>query len=162
MADPKITTDLASFALEKSRAGFSLREIAAWLGNAHGVKVTAEGVRGALERAKRAEGGGAAPAKAAKAKGAPAPEPEAEETDVAVLERVIAELEEDVEQARKDGATQALVVLRRLHLDALERRRKLLPVAAVEVDADALAAGARAVDKLRRLVAAARAEKAAT
>jgi len=160
MADPKITPPLAAFALEKSRAGFSLREIAAWFGTAHHVTVTAEGVRGALERARKAEAADAAGGKGAEGKrgkrAAVAATKDEDETDVEVLDRVIAELEEDVEKARLAGATQALVVLRRLHLDALERRRKLMPPAPVEADADALAAGQRAVDRLARLVEAER------
>jgi hypothetical protein len=81
-----------------------------------------------------------------------------DQDDAEVYDRVIAETEEDIAAIRDQGGSpQALAVLRRLHADLLERRRKLRPPAVEpEVDAEMMAAGDRAVSKLRSLVEAER------
>jgi hypothetical protein len=165
----KITDDLAAACAERQRAGLSLREIAAWLSATHGVEVTHMAVKGALERhhAREAAAAKASPSKvrrptapasqigtAAPIPASPAAERDASpgQPDVELLDKMIAELEDDIARARREGAVQALATLTRLQADLVERRRKLRPPPPVAVDDELLDAGRRAAEKLGKLL----------
>jgi hypothetical protein len=181
-AELKLTAPLVALLRERRAAGLSYRELAAWLGATHGVAVSHATVRQALDKAPppSAVGAPARPTASDGAKvvrkratrptgsqagkapeGEPAPEaPEervddagSDEADIETINRVIRDLERDIEKARLNGATQALATLTRLLADLLKRRADLRPPAPMaDVDAELMGAGAKAVDKLRKLV----------
>jgi phage terminase large subunit-like protein len=74
--------------------------------------------------------------------------------DLELLDKMIRELDVDIEAARRAGAVQALATLTRLQADLIERRRKIRPPPPVAVDDELLDAGRRAVEKLDKLVTA--------
>lgn len=156
----KITDVLAHRCAEQQRAGLSLREIAAWLSAKHGVQVSHIAVRNAIQRAGRLPPPAAESAEPAARPGGPSGDgaPAVDGIpDVETLDRMIADLDGDIERARASGgAMQALATLMRLRADLLKRRAEAedrrRAASTTEVDAELLEAGRRAAAKLRKLV----------